>query len=205
MGRSLSAISRPIAAAPQRAASDWDTVQEARAGSQDAFETLVRKYQSRVVGLAARFVGEADAMDVAQETFIKTYHGLAGFRGDSAFGTWLYRITVNTAKNHLMTRSRRPAEQDVDIDELEEHGYGRKLSDLNTPESTVLAGEIEDELNLAISRLPQELHQAILLRELDGLSYEEIAQALQCPVGTVRSRLFRAREAVDAAVEPLLH
>jgi len=183
---------------------DEQLVARAQAGDTAAFELLVRKYQQKAIQLVSRLVGEADAPDVAQEAFIKAYRALSGFRGQSAFYTWLYRIAINSAKNHLVSRARRPAGQDIDIAEAELYGHTGQLADLDTPESALLAQEIKDKVTTVISRLPADLRQAIVLRELDGLSYEEIAEVMRCPIGTVRSRIFRARESIDAVVQPLL-
>jgi len=183
---------------------DEQLVARAQAGDDAAFELLVRKYQQKAIQLVSRLVGEADAPDVAQEAFIKAYRALSGFRGQSAFYTWLYRIAINSAKNHLVSRARRPAGQDIDIADAELYGHTSQLSDLDTPESALLAQEIKDKVTAVIGKLPADLRQAIVLRELDGLSYEEIAEAMHCPIGTVRSRIFRARESIDAVVQPLL-
>lgn len=179
-------------------------VERAQSGDMRAFELLLRKYQHRIIHLVSRLVGEADAPDVAQETFIRAYRALNGFRGQSAFFTWLYRVGINTAKNHLVSRGRRPTGQDIDIAEAELYGHSGQLSDIETPESLMLSGEIGSEVARAIRKLPADLRQAFMLRELDGLSYEEIAQVMGCPVGTVRSRIFRARESIDATVQHLI-
>lgn len=183
---------------------DEQLVERALEGNVRAFEMLVRKYQHKILQLVGRLVGEADAPDVAQETFIKAYRALNGFRGQSAFYTWLYRIGINTAKNHLIARGRRPAGQDIDVADAEQFGHTEYLSDVDTPESVVLSEEIRQKVAEVIRRLPADLRQAITLRELEGLSYEEIAQVMDCPIGTVRSRIFRAREAIDAVIKPLL-
>lgn len=183
---------------------DQALVVRAQEGDQRAFELLVRKYQGRVIQLVARLVGEGDAPDVAQESFIKAYRALGSFRGQSAFYTWLYRIAINSAKNHLVSRSRRPATQDLDVADAEKYGHEEHLSDLGTPEANLLADEIKDTVAHVMKKLPGDLRQAITLREMEGLSYEEIAQVMECPIGTVRSRIFRAREAIDVAVGPLL-
>jgi RNA polymerase sigma-70 factor (ECF subfamily) len=183
---------------------DEQLVLRAQDGDSQAFELLVRKYQHKAIQLVGRLVGEADAPDVAQEAFIKAWRALPGFRGQSAFYTWLYRIAVNSAKNHLVSRARRPATQDIDIADAELYGHAEHLSDLNTPESSLLAEEIKDKVSAVIGKLPGDLRQAIVLRELEGLSYEEIAEVMRCPIGTVRSRIFRARESIDAVVQPLL-
>jgi RNA polymerase sigma-70 factor (ECF subfamily) len=184
--------------------SDEELVGLAQAGNMRAFEFLLRKYQHKIIQLVSRLVGEADAADVAQETFIKAYRALAGFRGQSAFYTWLYRIGINTAKNHLVSRGRRPATQDIDIADAEQYGHTQHLSDVETPESVLLSEEIKSKVAEVIHKLPADLRQAITLRELEGLSYEEIAQVMDCPIGTVRSRIFRAREAIDVVIQPLL-
>ena len=184
---------------------DEQLVARAQEGNARAFELLVRKYQYKIIQLVGRLVGESDAPDVAQETFIKAYRALNGFRGQSAFYTWLYRIGINTAKNHIVSRGRRPANQDIDIADAEQYGHTEHLSDVDTPESLLLSDEIKQKVAEVIHKLPADLRQAITLRELEGLSYEEIAEVMDCPIGTVRSRIFRAREAIDAVVQPLLN
>jgi RNA polymerase sigma-70 factor (ECF subfamily) len=183
---------------------DEQLVARAQSGDKRAFELLVRKYQYKIIQLVSRLVGDADAPDVAQETFIKAYRALKGFQGNSAFYTWLYRIGINTAKNHLVSRSRRPADQDIDIADAELYGHTEHLSDVETPEAQLLTEEIKTKVAEAIAKLPADLRKAITLRELDGLSYEEIAEIMDCPIGTVRSRIFRAREAIDAVIKPLM-
>jgi len=183
---------------------DEKLVERAQQGDARAFELLVRKYQHKILQLVGRLVGEGDAADVAQETFIKAWRALHGFRGQSAFYTWLYRIGINTAKNHLVARGRRPSNQDIDVTDAEQYGHTEYLSDVDTPESVLLSNEIRRKVGEAIAKLPPDLRQAITLRELEGLSYEEIAEIMNCPIGTVRSRIFRAREAIDAVVKPLL-
>lgn len=183
---------------------DEQLVARAQHGDKRAFELLVRKYQYKIIQLVGRLVGEADAPDVAQETFIKAFRALNGFKGNSAFYTWLYRIGINTAKNHLVSRGRRPADRDIDIADAELYGHTEYLSDVDTPEAAVLSEEIKSKVAETIAKLPADLRKAITLRELDGLSYEEIAEIMECPIGTVRSRIFRAREAIDAVVKPLL-
>jgi RNA polymerase sigma-70 factor (ECF subfamily) len=183
---------------------DEQLVARAQAKDKRAFELLVRKYQYKIVQLVARMVGDADAPDVAQETFIKAWRALNGFRGQSAFYTWLYRIGINTAKNHIVARGRRPADQDIDIADAELYGHTEHLSDVATPEASVLSDEIKGKVAEVIAKLPADLRKAITLRELEGLSYEEIAEVMNCPIGTVRSRIFRAREAIDAVVKPLM-
>jgi RNA polymerase sigma-70 factor, ECF subfamily len=188
------------------ALADEDTLLVARAqeGDQVAFGMLVRKYQNKLIQLVARLVGEGDAPDVAQESFIKAYRALKSFRGQSAFYTWLYRIGINSAKNHLVSRARRPSSQDIDVHDAELFGHTEQLSDIDTPEAILLTDEIRDKIAGTIAKLPPDLRQAITLRELDGLSYDEIAQVMECPIGTVRSRIFRARETLDGVLDPLL-
>jgi RNA polymerase sigma-70 factor (ECF subfamily) len=179
--------------------SDLVLVKRVQRGDKSAFDLLVRKYQHKVVKLVLRYVrNPAEAEDIAQEAFIKAYRALPQFRGDSAFYTWMYRIAINTAKNSLASRDRSPIAYDLDLTDPEEsHGVQAKLQDPDTPEGMALTEEIRGIVNSAIEGLPEELKTAIVLRELDGLSYEEIAAAMECPVGTVRSRIFRAREAID--------
>ncbi len=183
---------------------DEQLVARAQNGDRRAFDLLVRKYQYKIVQLVERLVGEADGPDVAQEAFIKAYRALRSFRGQSAFYTWLYRIAINTAKNFLVARKRRPAGQDIDVADAETYGHTAQMSDIDTPEALALSEEIREKVTEAIQRLPADLRQAITLRELEGLSYEEIAEAMNCPIGTVRSRIFRARSAIDEVLEPLL-
>ena len=179
--------------------SDLVLVKRVQRGDKTAFDLLVRKYQHKVVKLVLRYVrNPAEAEDIAQEAFIKAYRALPQFRGDSAFYTWMYRIAINTAKNSLASRDRSPIAYDLDLNDPEEsHSVQTKLQDPDTPEGMALTEEIRLIVNSAIEGLPEELKTAIVLRELDGLSYEEIAAAMDCPVGTVRSRIFRAREAID--------
>lgn len=180
--------------------SDLSLVQLAQRGDAGAFDALVRRYQHKVVKLVMRYVRDpAEAEDIAQEAFIKAYRALPRFRGDSAFYTWLYRIAINTAKNVLAARSRSPIEYDLDRDNGEEsYDIVARMKDTATPEALALTEEIRSTVTAAIEALPEDLRTAIQLRELEGLSYEEIAAAMECPVGTVRSRIFRAREAIDA-------
>ena len=179
--------------------SDLVLVKRVQRGDKSAFDLLVRKYQHKVVKLVLRYVrNPAEAEDIAQEAFIKAYRALPQFRGDSAFYTWMYRIAINTAKNSLASRDRSPIAYDLDLNDPEEsHSVQTRLQDPDTPEGMALTEEIRGIVNSAIDALPEELKTAIVLRELDGLSYEEIAAAMECPVGTVRSRIFRAREAID--------
>ena len=178
---------------------DLGLVQRVQKGDKSAFDLLVRKYQHKVVKLVTRYLRDpADAEDVAQEAFIKAYRAIPQFRGDSAFYTWLYRIAINTAKNAIVSRDRSPVEFDLDLQNVEESSSMQmRLADAETPESLLQTEEIRRTVNEAIEALPEDLRTAIVLRELEGLSYEDIAQAMDCPVGTVRSRIFRAREAID--------
>ncbi|MBL8396352.1 MAG: RNA polymerase sigma factor RpoE [Candidatus Accumulibacter sp.] len=181
-------------------------VERAQTGDKHAFELLVAKYQRKVARLLSRFVHDpAEVEDVSQEAFIKAYRALPSFRGDSAFYTWLYRISINTAKNHLVAQGRRaPTSTEFDAEEAEGFEDAAQLRDINTPESLLLSRQIGETVNAAMDALPEELRNAIVLREIDGLSYEEIASAMSCPIGTVRSRIFRAREAVAEKLRPLL-
>jgi RNA polymerase sigma-70 factor (ECF subfamily) len=174
-------------------------VERARAGDRRAFDLLVLKYQHRLVKLIGRYVRDhAEVLDVAQDSFIKAYRALPNFRAESAFYTWLYRIAINTAKNALVSRDRNPVGFDLDLQSIEESSAMQaRLADPETPESLLATEEIRATVNRAIEALPEDLRTAIVLRELEGLSYEDIAQAMDCPVGTVRSRIFRAREAID--------
>lgn len=184
---------------------DQALVERVQAGDKTAFDLLVRKYQHRVLKLVGRFVNDAaEAEDVAQEAFLKAYRALASFRGDSAFYTWLYRIAINTAKNALVAHRRRPVDFDLDLQDPDQYERQARLRDDDTPEGVVLTDEIRQVVEQAMAQLPEDLRTAIVLRELEGLSYEEIATAMDCPVGTVRSRIFRAREAIDKKLQPLL-
>jgi RNA polymerase sigma-70 factor (ECF subfamily) len=177
-------------------------VSRAQKGDSTAFDLLVRKYQYKVVNLVGRYVNDGDAQDVAQEAFIKAYRAIKGFKGNSAFYTWLYRIAINTAKNHLVARSRRPASQDIDVGDAELYGHTEQMSDIETPEAAAMTSELRLAVGRAIAELPAELKTAITLRELEGMSYEEIALTMECPIGTVRSRIFRARAAIDEVIQP---
>lgn len=186
---------------------DQELVARVQQGDKRAFDLLVQKYQHRIVSLISRYVRDPDeALDIAQETFIKAYRALANFRGDSAFYTWLYRIAINTAKNHLISLGRRPPGADIEIADAEQLAMesSHQLRDTDTPEHLALRDELKQTIFQAIENLPDDLRTAIVLRELEGLSYEEIARAMSCPIGTVRSRIFRAREAIDAKLKPLL-
>ena len=185
---------------------DQQLVERAQLGEKRAFELLVIKYQRKVERLLSRMVRDhGEVEDITQEAFIKAYRALANFRGDSAFYTWLYRIAVNTAKNYLVTQGRRaPTSTEFDAEEAENFEAAEGLRDLNTPESLLMSKQIAHTVNTAIDSLPEELRTAITLREIDGLSYEEIAEIMDCPIGTVRSRIFRAREAVATQLRPQL-
>jgi RNA polymerase sigma-70 factor (ECF subfamily) len=174
-------------------------------GDQQAFNLLVQKYQHKVMSLISRYVKQAaDVPDVAQEAFVKAYRAIGNFRGDSAFYTWLYRIAVNTAKNYLVSQGRKPPASDVDADEADYLEGAGALRDAASPESLLLTDEIRNVVMNTIENLPEDLRRAITLREIEGLGYEEIAIEMDCPIGTVRSRIFRAREAIDAQLRPLL-
>ena len=181
-------------------------VARAQQGDKQAFNLLVEKYQRKLTRLLSRFIrDQAEVEDVTQEAFIKAYRALPAFRGDSAFYTWLYRIGINTAKNYLMAMGRRaPTSTEVEAEDAEGFEEGEQLRDINTPESVLLSNEIAETVNSTIEQLPEELRRAIQMRELEGMSYEDIAQAMDCPIGTVRSRIFRAREAIAEKLRPLL-
>ena len=180
-------------------------VEQVQKGDKHAFDLLIQKYQHRIVSLVSRYVSDsAEAQDVAQEAFIKAYRAIGRFRGDSAFYTWLYRIAINTAKNWIVARNRRPPANDIDAVEAEQYGMTGKLQETSTPENEMLREEIERTVYDTIAALPEDLRTAIMLREMDGMSYEEIATTMECPIGTVRSRIFRAREAIDEKLKPLI-
>ena len=184
---------------------DQALVERVQQGDKRAFDILVQKYQHRIIKLIARFVRNTDdVQDVAQEAFIKAYRALKNFRGDSAFYTWMYRIAINTAKNHLVAASRRATDSAVDAQEAEQYDSGDWLREYATPERELLAAEIKKVILKTIADLPDDLKEAITLREMENLSYEEIAEVMDCPIGTVRSRIFRAREAIDNQLKPLL-
>ena len=183
---------------------DQMLVELVQQGSKKAFDQLVIKYQQRVTQLVTRYIRDpSEAQDVAQEAFIKAYKALPNFRGDSAFYTWLYRIAVNTAKNYLVSRARRSSNNEVDVNDAENFEGAFQLKEGDTPEHLLLSEEIRRTIQRAIEGLPEELKQAIRYRELDGMTYDEIALKMDCPVGTVRSRIFRARDAVDKIIRPL--
>ena len=185
---------------------DRQLVERAQRGDKRAFELLVEKYQRKLARLLSRFIRDpAEVEDVTQEAFIKAYRALPAFRGDSAFYTWLYRIGINTAKNYLMAMGRRaPTSTEVEAEEAEGFEEGEQLRDINTPESVLLSNEIAATVHSTIDQLPEELRTSIPLREIEGMSYEDIAQVMNCPIGTVRSRIFRAREAIAERLRPLL-
>jgi RNA polymerase sigma-70 factor, ECF subfamily len=187
------------------AETDKQLVARVQKGDSRAFDLLVLKYQHKIFGLISRYVHDADEVqDVAQEAFIKAYRALPKFRGDSAFYTWLYRIAINTAKNYLVSRSRRPPGSDVEVADAEYYEGGAALREIETPESALFGAELKAVVERAIHGLPEDLRTAVTLREFDGLSYEDIADIMDCPVGTVRSRIFRAREAIDIKVKEQL-
>lgn len=181
---------------------DKQLVARVQKGDNRAFDLLVLKYQHKIFGLISRYIRDADEIqDVAQEAFIKAYRALPKFRGDSAFYTWLYRIAINTAKNHLVSRGRRPPARDIDVDDAEYYESGSSMRDIENPENVLYGQELKLVVEKAIKTLPEDLRTAVTLREFDGLSYEDIADVMECPVGTVRSRIFRAREAIDKQVQ----
>ena len=184
---------------------DQRLVERVQRGDKVAFDLLVLKYQHKVVKLIMRYVRDpTEALDISQEAFLKAYRALPKFRGDSAFYTWLYRIAVNTAKNHIVAMNRRPIEYDLDLQESDGYELNVRLRNEDSPEKIAQRDELRQAVQSAIESLPDELRAAILFREIDGLSYEEIAHAMDCPVGTVRSRIFRAREAIDKTIQPLI-
>lgn len=181
-------------------------VKRVQKGDNTAFDVLVLKYQHKILKLVMRYIRDpSEAEDVTQEAFLKAYRALPKFRGDSAFYTWIYRIAINTAKNYLVAAKRRPLDYNLDLQNPEQYEMQARLKDIETPERVMLTEEIRATVNRAIERLPEDLRTAIILREIEGMSYEEIAQAMECPVGTVRSRIFRAREAIDKRLSPLIN
>jgi len=184
---------------------DKEIIERVKGGDKKAYDLLVLKYQQRVINLISRFVkNHSDALDVSQETFIKAYRALPNFRGESAFYTWLYRIAVNTAKNHLTVQSRKITKSDYDVTDIEQIEGNMSLIEQTTPENLLHKDELQETVLKTIENLPEDLKSAIMLREIDGLSYEDIANVMDCPVGTVRSRIFRAREMIDSKIKPLL-
>lgn len=190
---------------PMSKGADYELVKRVQHGDKKAFDLLVLKYQHKIVKVIARYIQDPhEVLDVAQEAFIKAYRALPRFRGDSEFYTWLYRIAINTAKNFLVAAGRRPPDTDIEAEDAEFYEGASRLREIASPERMALKDEIEEAVHRAIEQLPEDLRTAVTLRELEGLSYEEIAQAMDCPVGTVRSRIFRAREAIDKKIAPLL-
>lgn len=186
-------------------ASDKKLVERVQKGDKGAFDVLVLKYQHKIVNLVMRYVRDPElSQDIAQEAFIKAYRALPRFRGDSAFYTWMYRIAVNTAKNHLAAQRRRPMDIELDLQDPEQYDLHAKLKETDTPEGVTISNELQQTVERAIAALPEDLRTAIVLRELEGMSYEEIAQTMECPVGTVRSRIFRARDAIGKKVGSLI-
>lgn len=184
--------------------SDKQLVLRVQKGDKRAFDLLVLKHQHKIMSLVSRYVDMGEVPDVTQEAFIKAYKALKNFRGDSQFYTWLYRIAVNTAKNYLVTQGRRPPAQDIDVNDAEHYSVAGALKDIETPEGIIARDQLKKVVFDAIEQLPDELRTAIRLRELEGMSYEEIGEVMDCPIGTVRSRIFRARESIDKAMAPLL-
>ena len=184
---------------------DLELVRRVQRGDSAAFDLLVRKYQHRIIALIGRYIHDwSECQDVAQDTFMRAYRAIGNFRGDAQFYTWLHRIAVNTAKNHLVAHKRRPPTDDVDAGDAEQYDTGSRLRDTDTPERELMRQELERTVMKAVDALPEELRTAITLREVEGMSYEEIAQKMDCPIGTVRSRIFRAREAIDIELRPLV-
>jgi RNA polymerase sigma-70 factor (ECF subfamily) len=184
--------------------SDQRLVERVQRGDKRAFDLLVLKYQHKIVALVSRYVKDQhEVFDVSQEAFIKAYRALPRFRGDSAFYTWLYRIAINTAKNYLVSRARRPPGTDVEVDNGEYQETSPQLTEIETPESNLARDQLQKTINSALDALPEELKVAVTLREFDGLSYEDIAEIMQCPVGTVRSRIFRARESIEKQIKSM--
>lgn len=185
--------------------SDQQLVVRVQKGDKRAFDLLVIKYQHKILSIVSRYIKDsAEIHDVSQEAFIKAYRAIGNFRGDSAFYTWIYRIAINTAKNYLVSRGRRPPSSDVDVEDAEFYSGSDSLKDVDTPENHAMRDQLEQVVNDAIKALPEDLRTAVTLREMEGLSYEEIAEVMSCPVGTVRSRIFRAREAIDKEIATLM-
>jgi RNA polymerase sigma-70 factor (ECF subfamily) len=206
---------RPVVRQPEKSEAERARMSEAQVdqllvervqkGDKKAFDLLINKYQHRIISLVARYVSDqTEALDVAQEAFIKAYRAIPRFRGDSAFYTWLYRIAINTAKNWLVAKKRRPPTSDIDAADAEQYDMDSRLKEHGTPENELMREEIRRTVYDTIAELPDDLRTAIILREMDGMSYEEIAVTMDCPIGTVRSRIFRAREAIDEKLKPLV-
>ena len=184
---------------------DHDLVARVQRGDTAAFDLLVRKYQHRIAAVISRYIRDwSEVQDVAQDTFIRAYRAIKNFRGDAQFSTWLHTIAVNTAKNHLAANNRRPPGEDIDVEDAEQFESGLRLRDTDTPERELMRQQLEQTVVAAVEALPQDLREAITLREVEGMSYEDIAERMGCPIGTVRSRIFRAREAIDTRMRPLL-
>ncbi len=180
-------------------------VERVQKGDKHAFDLLINKYQHRIISLVSRYVSDhSEAQDVAQEAFIKAYRAMGNFRGDSAFYTWLYRIAINTAKNYLVAQKRRPPASDIDAADAEQYDMESRLKDKGTPEQELMRDEVKRTVYDTIAALPDDLRTAIMLREMEGMSYEDIALTMDCPIGTVRSRIFRARDAIDQKLRPLI-
>ncbi len=194
-----------MTAQPAAQATDKQLVERVQKGDKRAFDLLVLKYQHKIISIISRYIKDSgEVYDVAQEAFIKAYRAIGSFRGESAFYTWIYRIAINTAKNHLVSRGRRPPSSDVEIEDAEYYSGGEQLKDLSSPENQMMRDQMEEVVHQAIRDLPEDLRTAVTLREMEGLSYEDIADVMGCPVGTVRSRIFRAREAIDKQLAPLI-
>jgi RNA polymerase sigma-70 factor (ECF subfamily) len=192
-------------ATPKATESDQQLVERVQAGDKRAFDLLVLKYQHKIISLVGRYVKDHhEAMDVSQEAFIKAYRALANFRGDSQFYTWLYRIAINTAKNYLVARSRRPPDVDVEVNDYGDYGSVDVMADIETPENLMARDQLQDKVFATLEKLPNDLRTALTLREFEGMSYDQIAEVMSCPVGTVRSRIFRARDAIDKEVAKLM-
>lgn len=192
-------------ATPKATESDQQLVERVQAGDKRAFDLLVLKYQHKIISLVGRYVKDHhEAMDVSQEAFIKAYRALANFRGDSQFYTWLYRIAINTAKNYLVARSRRPPDVDVEVNDYGDYGSVDVMADMETPENLMARDQLQDKVFATLEKLPDDLRTALTLREFEGMSYDQIAEVMSCPVGTVRSRIFRARDAIDKEVAKLM-
>lgn len=184
---------------------DQQLVERVQKGDKRAFDLLILKYQHKIFAVISRFIRDhSEVQDVAQDAFIKAYRALPNFRGESAFYTWMYRIAINTAKNYLVARNRRPPATDLEVEDAEFYSGNEAMHEMNTPESSLMRDELQAVIDLAFQELPEDLRRAVTLREIDGLSYEEIAAAMDCPIGTVRSRIFRARESIDKKIQPLI-